>query len=202
MRFRRCYCTPLLCAVVLFPASVNADVTRSVDEETGLVSWRMSEGSFELELAQLLPDQTRAFFLARGFSQQIADRIATGCVMQTIGRNTAGKGASGAVEVNLKQWRMKHDNAEGPIKLKEQWDGEWPPGAVSEAARLAFRWATFPTQQRFEAGDFGWGMTSFGLPPGANFDLKVVWSDAGIQQQRWLKGVQCAEEQVFFREEH
>lgn len=179
---------------ILLPVPAMAGVTQSVDEQTALVSWKMDGGNFELELAQLLPDQTRAFFLARGFSKKIANTIATGCIMQTIGRNSAEKGVQGAVDVDLKHWRMLHEGAESPIKLKEQWDREWLSGEVSDTARLAFRWATFPTQQNFAPGDFGWGMTSFGLVPGERFDLKVVWSVAGVEKEAWIRRIQCAEE--------
>lgn len=179
---------------ILIYTPAMADVTRSADEQTGLVSWKMHDANFELELTQLLPDQTRAFYLARGFSKETANRLATGCIMQTIGRNNADKGVQGAVDMDLRRWRMLHGGVEGPIKLKEQWDSEWPSGEVSDTARLAFRWATFPTQQDFMPGDFGWGMTSFGLAPGQRFDLKIVWSAAGVQKQVWIKGIQCAEE--------
>jgi hypothetical protein len=180
---------------MLISAAAMADVTQSVDEQTALVSWKIDDGNFELELKQLLPDQTRAFFLARGFSRAIANTIATGCIMQTIGRNSEKEGASAAViDVDLKLWRMLHNGSEGPIRIKEQWDSEWSSGEVSDKARLAFRWATFPTQQDFAPGDYGWGMTSFALPPGRNFDLKVAWSVAGVEKEAWIRGIQCADE--------
>jgi hypothetical protein len=192
--YRICYLCSVFTLIILIAAPAIAGVVQSVDEQTALVSWKIDDGNFELELAQLLPDQTRAFFLARGFSKQIANTIATGCIMQTIGRNSGGQGMPGSIDVDLKQWRMLHDGSEGPIKLKEQWDSEWPADKVSDTARLAFRWATFPTQQNFAPGDYGWGMTSFALPPGRHFDLKVVWSVAGVEKDAWIRGVQCAEE--------
>ncbi len=184
------------CSIIfmLIVAPALAGVTQSVDAQTDLSSWKIDDGNFELELAQLLPDQTRAFFLARGFSKQIANTIATSCIMQTIGRNSAEKEISASIDVDLKRWRMLHNGAESPVKLKEQWDSEWSAGEVIDAARLAFRWATFPTQQNFAHGDYGWGMTSFGLVPGERFDLKVVWSAAGVQKEAWIRGIQCAEE--------
>jgi len=194
MFFRRCCFNSVLIFSILLPVAAMAGVTKSIDEQTALVSWKIDDGNFELELRQLLPDQTRAFFLARGFSKEIANRIATACVMQTIGRNDAEQGKPGSIDVDLKQWRMLHDGGEGPIKLKEQWDSEWSPGEVSETSRLAFRWATFPTQQDFASGDFGWGMTSFGLAPGRRFDLKVSWFAAGVKKEAWIKGMRCAEE--------
>ena len=179
---------------MLIAVQAKAGVTQSVDEQTALVSWRINEGNFELQLKQLLPDQTRAFFLARGFSKEIANRIATSCIMQIIGRNTAEQGMPGSIDVDLKQWRMLHSGREEPLKLKEQWDSEWQTDKVDDAARLAFRWATFPTRQDFSSQDFGWGMMGFGLPPGEYFDLKIVWSVAGVGKEAWIRGIQCAEE--------
>lgn len=194
MLSRRCCFNSFLIFFILFPAPAMAGVTQSVDEQTALVSWKIDDGNFELQLTQLLPDQTRAFFQARGFPKETADSIATGCIMQSIGRNRGKQETPGSIDVDLKQWRMLHDGSEDPIKLKEQWDSEWPAGEVSDAARLAFRWANFPTQQDFAPGDFGWGMTSFALPPGRYFDLKVVWSVAGVEKNAWIRGIQCAEE--------
>ena len=194
MLSRMCYIHFFPIIFMPFIAPAMAGVTQSVDEQTALVSWKIDDGNFELELTQLLPDQTRAFFQARGFSKEIANTIAAGCIMQTIGRNSAEQGISASIDVDLKQWRMLHDGIEGQIKLKEQWDSEWPADKVSDAARLAFRWATFPTQQSFAHGDYGWGMTSFGLVPGRRFDLKVVWSVAGVEKVAWMRGIQCAEE--------
>ena len=51
-------------------------VERTEDTETGLLSWRWSDQGVSIGLTQLLPDQTRAFFLGRGFPWAQADRIA------------------------------------------------------------------------------------------------------------------------------
>ena len=194
MLSRKSCLNSVLIIFTLFPALARTAVVRSVDEQTALVSWKINEGDFEMQLTQLLPDQTRAFFLARGFSKQIANSIATSCIMQIIGRNNAQQGMPGSIDVDLKLWRMLHNGMERQLKLKQQWDSEWPDDKVSDAARLAFRWATFPTRQTFSSGDFGWGMASFGLVPGERFDLKVAWSAAGVGKDAWIRGIQCAEE--------
>ena len=63
---------------------------------------------------------------------------------------------------------------------------------VEEGHRVAFRWATFPTQQSFEAGgDYNWGMISFGLPPGSVFDLQLVWRQDNIVKTQWIKQIEC-----------
>jgi len=178
---------------LLFAPVLAAEVTKTVNAETGLLGWKLREGNFEMELVQRLPDQTRAFFQARGFPATIADRIARACVMQTIVRNTGQPGRAQAVRVDLREWRLKYRNLIRPIKRKETWLAEWTENAISPAARIAFRWATFPTGQIFEPrGDYNWGMTSYGLPPGVEFDLQVVWHEGPQRHVAWLRHLQCA----------
>ncbi len=178
---------------LLFTPVLAAGVIKTVDAETGLVGWKLHAGVLELELVQRLPDQTRAFFQARGFPAEIADRIARACVMQTIVRNIGQPDKAQAVRVDLQEWRLKYRNVVRPIKLKETWLAEWTEDTVSPAARIAFRWATFPTEQIFEPrGDYNWGMTSYGLPPGAEFDLQVVWHEGLQRHTAWLRYIQCA----------
>ncbi len=177
--------------MLLQPSLATATVVRSADEETGLVKWHFTSDDLEIELIQRLPDQTRGFFLARGFSSEVTDEIATSCVLQTIVRNRGLAGAGVPIVIDLGQWRMVQAGRSGGIRLKEAWIASWPEDRVSEAARLAFRWATFPTTQEFLPGDYNWGMTAYGLPPGAVFDLNVVWQQGGQTQDGWIRGIEC-----------
>ena len=177
--------------VLLLPSLATATVTRTADEETGLLKWHFSTGDLELELIQRLPDQTRGFFLARGFSWKLADEIATACVFQTIVRNRGEPGVGRSVVLDLRKWRLVHEGNHGIIRLKEDWIASWPETSVSQASRLAFRWATFPTEQEFLPGDYNWGMTAYGLFPGAVFDLHVVWQQGGQAQSGWIRGIEC-----------
>lgn len=169
----------------------HAEVTRDAMPETGLKRWMLTEGPLKLELIQRLPDQTRGFFSARSFNAAQADDIAVnGCVFQTIGTNTSADEAQ-TFEMDLAQWRMRHNGKSGPIKLKSDWDAAWGDD-VSQAARVAFRWATFPTSQVYAKGDYNWGMTTYGIPPGESFDLEVVWKIGGKEQRRTIDGIECA----------
>ena len=189
-RFRR---FPVLMGCVAFLSlPVNAGVVTSTDEETGLLGWRFTEGDIEVELIQRLPDQTRGFFLARNFPGDVADEIATNCIFQTIIRNTGDIDSGTTLGVDLEQWRLLHAGSETGIKLKEAWSDSWPEAKVSQAARLAFRWATFPTRQEFRPGDYNWGMTAYGLPPGKVFDLQVHWQSGGQTHSAWMRGIACA----------
>ena len=157
-------------------------------------AWKFSDGNFQLELKQRSPEQTRSFFQGRGFSVKIADDIATSCVFQTIVRNTEADNHTDAVSVSLKGWRLARsdDGKEKALKLKEVWNDEWQAGSVSTPARIAFRWATFPSEQSFDpGGDFNWGMISFGPKPGVKFDLHIAWQQGTEQRNAWIKSMQC-----------
>ncbi len=170
----------------------QAETSVSKNPETGLVSWKLLEPGIDLTLAQRTPDQTRAFFLGRGFSRKVADDIATACVFQTIGKNPASGEGAQPLTIRLKEWRVIHKGQQRPVKLKEQWAQEWQGSDEKPAARLAFRWATFPTEQTFEpAGDYNWGMISFDLPPGERFDVLLVWHEGEQRKQTLLTGLQC-----------
>lgn len=189
---RRCYFTCLFAALlILVCVPVMAGTVRSVNAETGLVKWHFTQGDLEIELIQRLPNQTRGFFLAREFSRAVADSIATSCVFQTIVRNRGESGSEDPLTVDLRQWRMQFAGEETGIVQKDQWINVWSGDEVSPAAVLAFRWATLPTQQEFLPSDYNWGMTLYGLPPGAVFDLKVVWQAGQQQHSGWIKKIEC-----------
>jgi hypothetical protein len=168
------------------------EVIHSTDEETGLRKWHLVGDVLEVELVQRLPDQTRGFFLARGFPAAIADEIAVSCIFQTIIRNTGSQVADGTVSVDLAQWRVIHKDGERGVRLKEPWIASWPETAVGESSRLAFQWALFPTRQEFLADDYNWGMTAFGLPPGAVFDLDLAWQEDGKTFTARISAIECA----------
>jgi hypothetical protein len=169
-----------------------AEVIHSKDEATGLRKWHLAQDNLELELVQRLPDQTRGFFMARGFSAGIAEEIALSCIFQTIIRNTGSYTPGGAISVDLAEWRVTREGREQGIRLKEPWIAAWPESAVSEASRLAFQWALFPTRQEFLTDDYNWGMTAFGLPPGTVFDLELVWQEDGTTHSAQISSIECA----------
>lgn len=184
-----------LAVLIAFSVAItlaSAGVKTATDGQTQLQSWTLVEGALSLQIIQRLPDQTRAFFQGRGFSSNIANDIATLCVLQTIGKNTASSSDGDLISYDLHDWKVRYRGAPQSIKFKELWDQEWSKHDVSTASRLAFRWATFPTQQSFEAGgDFNWGMISFGLKPGSVFDLKVIWQQNNQTRSQWINQIKC-----------
>ena len=185
----------LIFLLLLGTALAQGDALRQgQDPQSGLKSWTLRAPPVQIELIQRLPDQTRGFFLARGFPRRVADDIATHCVLQAIGRNVAPPGHGPVFVIDLSDWRIRlpGERRLRPIKLKSDWLAQWRDDpAVSRAARIAFRWATFPTRQTYRPTDYNWGMISFGPPPGTVFDLQVAWRVDGRVVRRWIEGVEC-----------
>ena len=178
----------LVAGCVAAPAAGAPELTPSVSE-AGLHGWRLRDSALELEVIQRLPDQTRAFFEARGFDADDVDRIAAACVMQAILRNVSD---DVTLDVNLAEWRRTAAGDRVPPRLREDWMQLLAPESASGSARIALYWALFPTRQRFAPGDYNWGMMSFALPPGSVFDLSVVWRENTAIHEAVIPGVRCA----------
>jgi len=196
MKFMNKYSASFFLTIICsHSSSVLSDIKLSIDAETNLKGWKFNQGDMELELLQRTPDQTRGFFLARGFSTIVANDIATSCVFQTIVRNKGSETRGKPIVVSLKKWKILKNSKSLPLKLKEDWNQEWADTRVKPSAQLAFRWATFPTDQTFNpAGDYNWGMISFGLQPGESFDLNIHWNVAEKSNQAIIKKMQCPED--------
>lgn len=181
----------MLLWLLLLPAAVAGDVKHSTNPGNGLQGWHFSDGDIEIELVQRLPDQTRALFMQHAFSSEVIEELATSCMFQTIVRNTGTSDSGQPVSVDLTAWRVQHAGNTGPIKLKEPWMASWPEEAADPAARLVFRWGMFPTRQQFHPGDYNWGLTAFGIPPGSVFDLEVSWQEGGSPRSGKIAGIVC-----------
>ncbi len=147
-----------------------------------------------LSLTQILPDQVRAFYLGRGFDAASAERLATkACVFQTVFRNEA---VAGGIAFNLADWRARAPQGEMPLKLEPEWQREWERRGVAAGPRTAFRYALFPTEHRYDVGDWNMGMTTYALPLGSRFDLRFVWREGDRRREAVLRGLRCATDDV------
>lgn len=159
------------------------------DPDSGLTAWYWTGQRLSVELVQLLPDQTRAFFMGRGFEAGDADDIARTCVFQAIMRNT---GSDLPLHVDLALWRIHARDGTARLRLNRDWQAIWQTRGTPAPARIAFRWALFPTEQRFEPGDWLMGMIVFDRAPGDVFDLGLRWTEGDRERHRMLTGIQCA----------
>lgn len=171
-----------------FSGVLGSEIRTGEDPETVLAIWSWSDQGISLRLAQLLPDQTRAFFLGRGFEADTADRVGRSGVFQTIFRNDGMQ----VVEYDLRSWSIRHLSEHLPLRTREVWDREWEVRGIDDSPRIAFRWSLLPTVQRFEPGDYNWGMTSFGLPPGERFDLLLMVRVGGQPVSAEIPSMVCA----------
>jgi hypothetical protein len=181
---------PLL--FLAWSAGLTATVGTGIDEEAQLPYWEIRDRGMSLRLVQRLPDQTRGFFLARGFTGQHAERIAQSCVFQTIFRNTSSTSEPDSVDYNLREWAVIHRGQMRGMKTREDWAQEWQAEEVAMPAQIAFEWALFPTQQRYHPGDYNWGMSVFNLQPGSRFDLEVAWRQYDQTHRVVIPGMECA----------
>lgn len=183
-------------SVALWPASVPAGdaVSQGVDDQAQLPYWELRHPGMRLRLVQRLPDQTRAFFLARGFSREQVEVIADNCVFQSVFANTSGLDQGSALTYDMDRWKvMRADSTQG-LQTREYWQDYWEQHNAPKAARIALEWALLPTRQVYQPSDYNWGMSIFGLKPGSRFDLEVSWSQFDVRHRAVIEGLQCAKD--------
>ncbi len=183
-----------LCAagMLLMAQPVAAVVTTGTDDEARLPYWEIAEQGVSIRFVQRLPDQTRGFFQARGFSVADSELIAQSCVFQTVFKNLSLATEPVKIEYNLHEWVVQTAGAKRRMKTREDWKKIWIGRRAPQAAQLAFEWALLPTRQVYGPGDYNWGMSVFGLAPDTQFELDVVWRQNGERRTARLNGVRCA----------
>lgn len=184
--------TVLLALTATVPGCTQAGVATGIDAEANLPYWELTAPGMSVRLVQRLPDQTRAFFMARGFDRGAVERVAQSCVFQTVFRNTADAADPGALEYDLRDWIVHTGERRQKMKTREDWAAVWIGQGAPRAARIAFEWALLPTRQTYNPGDYNWGMSIFGLAPGTRFDLTLVWTQFGERHTARIEDMQCA----------
>ena len=182
----------LAAAMLSLAVPAAAVINTGTDAEAELPYWEIVEHGVSIRLVQRLPDQTRGFFQARGFSIADSELIAQSCMFQTVFKNVAPPSDPGVIEYNLDEWVVHATGAQRRMKTREDWQKEWATRRAPQAAQLAFEWGLLPTRQSYRPGDYNWGLSVFNLAPGTPFDLDVVWRQGGERRSARLKGVVCA----------
>jgi len=181
-----------IAALMFSGAAMAVTISRHDQTASGLLGWRVQDENIKIELNPLQQDQVRAFYLGRGFSESLTEQIMSACVYQAVIENVTDATVDTLVDVNLADWYL--DDGAGPAALlpKDAWLDEWTKSGASAASVLAFKWATFPTQQAFKlTGDYGWGMILFGRQINETFDLKLKWYTDGLPVEQSVKGLSC-----------
>lgn len=179
-------------AALLVSANACAELITGTDADAQLPFWEWRAPGMSLRLVQRLPDQSRAFFLARGFSRADVELIAQACVFQTVFKNLSPPAAPAVIEYDLRDWVAQAGGQARGMKTREDWAEVWAERGVPQSARIAFEWALYPTHQTYHAGDYNWGMSVFDLAPGDSFDLVIHWNQGGERHTATLAGMRCA----------
>ncbi len=193
--FPTVFCITALSFFVLPGGSASgATISRHDQTASGLMGWRVQDANIQIELNPLQKDQVRAFYLGRGFSVPLTERIAEACVYQVVIENISDPETKMPLEVRLSDWRLDGESGPRALPSKDEWILEWTASGASAASILAFKWATFPSQQDFKlTGDYGWGMMLFGNQTGETFDLHLKWYTEGELVEQFVQGLSCPE---------
>jgi len=188
-------CNRLLVFVVagLLPLVGLAETrqTRSSNPDTGAETWNTRSSGVSFSLTQLLPDQVRAFYVNRGFTLEQIDHYVAACIYTTILRNDK---ASGVVHFVLQDWSVVSDTGSAPPMSTGNWLQRLQQAGATKPALIAFRWAQFPPEHKYEPnGDWNQGMLAIDLPAGSSFDLVARWDVDGKSFEEVLRGVRCAQ---------
>ena len=160
--------------------------------QVGAYRWvAESPSGVRFQFAQRIPDQTRAFYMARGFSTAAANKYATACVFQAILNNNS---KNLVIKTDLSNWQIIQNGKKSPLPLERDWQIIWNKMNISQSGRIAFRWSQFPTIQVDKPGDWFQGMTTTNLPPGTKFDLYIKWYENGKPREAIIHRLQCADD--------
>jgi len=150
-----------------------------------------SPSGVHFQFVQRIPDQTRAFYMAREFSTAAANKYATACIFQAILNNNS---KNLVIKTDLSSWRVIQNGKKSPLPLERDWQKIWKKMNISNSGRIAFRWSQFPTIQIDKPGDWFQGMTAANLPPGSKFDLYLKWYENDKPREAVIHKLQCADD--------
>lgn len=176
------------CSLALAVLSAGMALQAQAD---GDIEWRhlARQGNVVLTANPQAPASLSAFYAARGFAAETIRPYAQACGFSLGMRN----GGQLPILTRLSDWRVI--DARGRrigFRLPESWDADWAKASVPQAARIAFRWAQFQTENRFEPGDWIMGMATLESVPTAPFRLIARYQDDRGNHEIILENLECA----------
>ena len=135
---------------------------------------RAARDGVTLTANPLSVEQRLAFYIARGFPAAAIRPYAQSCGFSFGMLNTGTRPA----RTLLADWHaIGADGRRVRLRAPAAWDADWALANVSEAARIAFRWAQFQAENTFEAGDWIMGMATLEAPLPGSFRLVARYHD-------------------------
>lgn len=170
----------LVFLVLLVAGSVGAQEWRFRAERNGV-----AVAAIPLTTAQRI-----AFYGARGFTAGSIDTYAHACGFSF----SLAHGGASTLRFSLVEWRAVSEGRTYRLRQAEEWESEWAKREVPEAARIAFRWAQFPSAHELAPGDWIMGMTVLdGRPPG-RFRLNARYHNDKGSHDLILEDLACADD--------
>ena len=145
-----------------------------------------AQGGANLHAKPLSREQLLAFYTARGFSSAAIAPYAQACVL---GFNFGNAGTT-TLRFRLADWRAEDGTRFRP---PDDWDSVWAQAGVAQAARIAFRWAQFPPEQEFAAGDWIMGMAALERRIAGPFRVIARYTDDKGEHEITSDAVRCGD---------
>lgn len=158
----------------------------------GAQDWRFraERNGVTLSANPLSAAQRIAFYGARGFPAGTVAPYAEACGFSL----SLANGSAGSLRFDLAEWAVVGARNRHAFVPMEAWQTEWARRQVPESARIAFRWAQFPSAQVFAPGDWIMGMAVLdGRPPG-KFHLIARYHDDKGSHEIILEDLACADD--------
>jgi len=173
----------LLLLLLARPPLIAGEAQQHADPDTGLLSWRVRQPEFSLQLVQMLPDYVAAVYSSRGLPPALIERMRSHCVFGTILTNDS----QATLSYRVADWRaVTRDGVSHPFRAKSAWVNEWA------AMGVGFRWSMLADAQSFAPGDWMQGFTTVELAPGSEFDFFFSVELQGKRHDGSMAGVRCA----------
>lgn len=171
--------------------AMQAAVCHAVED----IEWRhrAAREGVTLTANPLTAEQRTAFYIARGFSEVAIRPYAQTCGFSFGMRNASAR----PVHTVLADWHaIGGDGRRVRLRPPAAWDTDWVSTNVSAPARIAFRWAQFQAENRFEAGDWIMGMATLESPLPGRFRLIARYRDEKGSHEIVLDKLACGGDPV------
>lgn len=147
------------------------------------------QGAVALGANPLTAAARTAFYTARGFPAVAIRPYSEACGFSFGFRN----GGATQVAVKLADWRaVGADGRQVAFRPPEAWDIDWEKAGLPQAARIAFRWAQFQSENLFEPGDWIMGMATLTARPVPPFRLVARYHDTKGDHEIVIDQLECA----------
>jgi len=118
--------------------------TSPADEKPGYQSEKLT-----VRLVPRTPQQIAAFYIARGFTEQMVDVLRRQCFITISIKNTSQQ----IIWLDLSNWQFR--NSDGDIQRldRKYWFARWKDMRIPLAHQSIFRWTLLPEQLDFRPGE-------------------------------------------------